>query len=231
MPGSFHARVFDITRPRMLLYPQHSAIRRGGLVNASVAQYAIAEEDRLRADLYAFLARHLAAAPGVEDLAGIAGLQGDDSDLGRAFADLAQAAGHTAPATVSAEYDALFIGIGRGELVPFGSYYLTGFLNEKPLARLRESLAALGIARSSAVKEPEDHIATLMEVMSGLIGGAYGTPASLAAQQGFFDAHVAPWAAHFFTDLQKAKAADFYRPVGRIGELLTRIESAAFAMD
>ena len=77
----------------------------------------------------------------------------------------------------------LTLEIGRGELVPFASYYRTGFLNEKPLAKLRGDMARLGIARAESVKEPEDHIAALCEMMAGLITGAFGAPQGLAAQQ------------------------------------------------
>lgn len=188
------------------------------------------DEEAQRARLYALLGRLLAAPPDAGLLGALAGLRGDDSELGRAFAALAQAA--TAdPDAVAQEYHDLFIGLTRGELLPYGSYYRTGFLHEKPLAALRGALAALGIARSPAVKEPEDHIAALCEVMAGLIDGAYGAAQPLAVQREFFEAHIAPWAGRFFADLTAAEAARFYAAVGELGRLFAAIEAAAFAMD
>ncbi len=189
------------------------------------------DEELHRARIYGLLARLLAAPPDAALLAGLAGLAGDDSELGRAFAALARAAAAITQAAVAEEYHDLFIGLTRGELLPYGSYYLTGFLNEKPLALLRGALAHLGIARASQVKEPEDHIAALCEIMAGLIDGAYGTPQPLAAQRMFFTAHIAIWADRFFKDLAGAKAAVFYAAVGQLGRRFVAIESAAFAMD
>jgi TorA maturation chaperone TorD len=189
------------------------------------------DEELHRARIYGLLARLLAAPPDAPLLAGLAALCSDDSDLGRAFAALAQAANSAAPEAVAEEYHDLFIGLTRGELLPYGSYYLTGFLNEKPLAVLRGALARLGIARVGQVKESEDHAAALCEVMAGLIGGAYGPPRPLAIQREFFDMHLAPWIGRFFSDLAGAKAAVFYAAVGRLGRLFVEIESAAFAMD
>jgi TorA maturation chaperone TorD len=163
-------------------------------------------------------------------LAELKGAEGDSSELGRAFVALAREAAATSAADAKSEYHDLFIGIGRGELVPYGSYYLTGFLHEKPLAELRETLAGLGIARDSSVKEPEDHIAALCEVMAGLIDGAFGAPAPLPVQWRLFERHIAPWAARFFADLEAAETARFYRAVGRIGRLFVGVETTAFAM-
>ncbi len=191
----------------------------------------LSEEDLLRADVYGFLGRTLFTRPGADDLSALAALSGDDTPFGRAFSDLATRAAATDPATAGAEYDTLFIGLGRGELVPYGSYYLTGFLHEKPLARLRAAMRGLGIDREPSVKEPEDHIGVLMEMMAGLITGRYGAPADFDAQRGFFADHIAPWAGHFFRDLERAGASDLYVPVGRIGGLFLEIERAAFAMD
>jgi len=158
------------------------------------------------------------------------GLAGDGSELGEAFAQLGQAAGVADSDRVAEEYQNLFIGLGRGELLPYGSFYLTGFLQEKPLAELRSDLACLGIARQPEVKEPEDHIAALCEVMAGLIDGSFGERQALAVQRGFFDKHVAPWAGRFFADLERAETADFYRRVGRVGTLFIGVETTAFAM-
>jgi TorA maturation chaperone TorD len=190
----------------------------------------VAEEELLRARLYSLLSRLLAAAPDARLLAELTGAEGDSSELGRAFVALARQAAATGAAQVKSEYHDLFIGIGRGELVPYGSYYITGFLHEKPLAELRDALAGLGIARDGSVKEPEDHIGALCEVMAGLIEGAFGAPAPLPVQRQLFERHIAPWAARFFADLEAAETARFYRAVGRIGRLFVGIETTAFAM-
>ncbi len=122
----------------------------------------LAEEERLRAELYALLSRLLAKSPGQDDLDQLATLSGDTSDIGQGITALAKLAAKTSAKAAEREYNNLFIGLGRGELLPYGSYYLTGFLNEKPLALLRRHMAKLGIERNADVKEPEDHIATLL---------------------------------------------------------------------
>ena len=187
-------------------------------------------EDEQRAQLYRLLARLLAAPPDQTLLRLAADLKGDDTPLGRGIAALAARAGRTTPATAADEYGDLFIGIGRGELVPYASYYLAGFLNEKPLARLRGEMARLGIARADGVKEPEDHIAALCEMMAGLIEGRFGDPAPLSTQRRFFDGHLAAWGPQFFTDLAGARAAVLYAPVGTIGQAFMAIEATAFTM-
>jgi TorA maturation chaperone TorD len=187
-------------------------------------------EDGLRAQLYRLLSRLLAGAPDRDLLGCMAAMDGDDTPLGRGIATLATRAAEASPPAVAREYADLFIGVGRGELVPFASYYLTGFLNERPLARLRGEMALLGIARAEHVKEPEDHIAALCEMMAGLIEGAFGDPAELAVQRRFFESHLAPWATQFFDDLERAQAAVLYAPVGNIGSAFMAIEGAAFAM-
>ena len=192
---------------------------------------ALAEEDRLRADLYAMLGRLLAAPPDAATLRDAAKLSGDDSDLGQGITALATVAAKTTPKAVEREYNALFVGLGRGELLPYASYYLTGFLNEKPLARLRGHMATFGIAANPDVKEPEDHIATLCEMMAGLIRGDYGAPVAVEDQHAFFNTHVATWAGHFFTDLEAAEGSVFYAPVGKIGRAFMEIEIEAFRME
>ena len=191
----------------------------------------IAEEDLLRADLYAMLAQLLARPPSQDLIDRAARLSGDASDLGEGITALAAVAGASRAKAVEREYNALFVGLGRGELLPYASYYLTGFLNEKPLARLRGHMAQLGIQRSDDVKEPEDHIATIFEIMAGLIRGTYGDPLSVEDQHAFFNTHVATWAGHFFTDLEAAEGSVFYAPVGKIGRAFMAIEIEAFRME
>jgi TorA maturation chaperone TorD len=200
------------------------------LATEVVSEDTVFAEDRLRGHQYRLLARFLAAPPDAVLLGLAAGFTGDDTELGRALAELAGRAGQVTPESVAREYTDLFIGIGRGELIPYASYYLTGFLNEKPLAKLRGDMARLGIARAETVKEPEDHIAALCEMMAGLITGAFGTPLDLAEQRAFFDRHLAPWAPLFFEDLEKARSAWLYAPVGTLGRVFMGIEKTAFMM-
>ncbi len=136
--------------------------------------------------------------------------------------------GRSSPDAVRREYDDLFIGLVRGEVLPYASYYLTGFLNEKPLALLRRDMARLGIARTPDVQEPEDHIASICEMMAGLIRGRFGGPVGLTAQREFFAAHLAPWAEHFFGDLEGAKNARFLRARGRDRTRLRRHRARGF---
>ena len=200
---------------------------------AAISHHMIAEEDLLRANWYGFVARFLAAPPDQSALSLAEGFdaQSDGSDLGTALGILARLARQTTPQEAEEEYFNLFIGVGRGELMPYGSYYLTGFLNEKPLAHLRRDMARLGISRAEDVKEPEDHIAALCDMMAGLITGSFGAPATLETQHEFFQRHLSPWAGRFFGDLEKARHAQLYQPVGPIGRLLIDIDRAAFGME
>lgn len=186
-----------------------------------------AEEELARAYPYRLLSRLLAAAPDESLLKSLAHMAGDDSPFGQAYESLAAAASHTDAQRCKGEYQELFIGVGRGELVPFGSFYLTGFLHEKPLATLRGDLTRLGLARAEDVVEPEDHIAALCEVMAGLITGELADT-DLTVQKQFFQAHIASWAVRFFGDLEQAKSARFYRAVGGLGSVLMTIEMQAF---
>jgi TorA maturation chaperone TorD len=184
--------------------------------------------DRLtheRARLFALLGRLLVAAPDVSLLNALSGLRGDRTSLGEAYGVLAKAAAAADAVAVEREFHDLFVGLGRGELLPYASYYLTGFLHERPLAELRGDLARLGLERAEGVAEPEDHIGTGCEVYAGLLSGSFeGGP---EAAEHFFERHLQPWAGRFFADLEKAEAARFYRAVGRIGRVAVEIEQAA----
>lgn len=191
---------------------------------------SICEEDALRARFYALLARLLAQPPGAGDLESLARMEGDRSEMGQALAALARVAARVSPAEADDEYATLFIGLTEGELRPYKSFYLTGFLYEKPLADVRRDMTALGMARAAGVAEPEDHVAALCEMMHGLIMGAFDTQRGLLAQQSFFRAHLEPWAPRFFHDLETARSAVLYGPVGTVGRLFMAIEREAFAM-
>jgi len=197
--------------------------------DAAVAVSGETDVDALRAATYRLLARFLAAPPDAEALLVASRLGEPETELGRALSLFARIAASTLPAQAADEYHELFIGVGRGELVPYGSFYRTGFLNEKPLALLREDLAELGIARAAGNPEPEDHIASLCEVMAGLAEGRFGET-GLATQQRFFDRHLAPWAGRFFADLEVARAARLYQPLGTVGRLFVEIERTGFAL-
>jgi TorA maturation chaperone TorD len=185
--------------------------------------------DLLRSHEYDLLAVLLGRAPTREVLERLSALKGDATPLGLAHLALADAAAEADPDALQREFFDLFVGVSRGELLPYGSYYLTGFLHERPLASVRESLSALGIERADNVFEPEYHIAILCEVMAGLAAGRFDTEPG--ADRRFFERHLRPWAPRFFVDLETAKSANFYRAVARVGGLFMDIEAEAFAMD
>jgi TorA maturation chaperone TorD len=192
--------------------------------------FDIADEDQSRAQVYALLGRLLTAAPDAELLTTLTQLTGDESELGQALAALGAAARRMEPSRVADEYQDVLVGVTRGEVVPYASYYLTGFLHSKPLANLRGDMAKLGIAHVEGVAEPEDHIGSLCEMMAGLITGQFDAAADLVEQRRFFNAHIAPWAPRFFADLEAAKSAAFYMPVGKLGRTFIDIETQAFAL-
>lgn len=206
--------------PRMRLRPD--------LYSEGVVAGDVDEIDSERAQEYALLSALLARAPSKTLLNQLAKLRGDASPLGLAHAALGEAADAATVTQVEREYFDLFIGLGRGELLPYGSYYLTGFLNERPLARLREDLAQIGLERVEGNAEPEDHAATLCEIMAGLAGGRFPAPAN--AERALFEKHVAPWMGRMFADMERAEGAKFYRRVGTLGRVFLDIETEAFAL-
>jgi TorA maturation chaperone TorD len=184
--------------------------------------------DVTRAAEYALLARLLARAPDASLLADLQNLPGDDTPLGRAHGDLAAAARVADAAAVEREFFTLFVGVGRGELLPYASYYRTGFLHERPLADVRRDLARLGVARAEGLHDPEDGIAILCDVMRALALGEVSGP---VGEREFFHRHVGPWAGQFFADLATAPSAVFFRSVGRLGATFIGIEVRAFELD
>jgi len=190
----------------------------------------IAEEDLLRADVYDLLGALLARPPDRALIDRIAGLSGDTTPIGQAVGALARVARATTEKAAEREFNALFIGLARGELLPYASYYLTGFLHEKPLALLRQDMARLGIAPATDKREPEDNIASLCEMMAGLIRGRFARAVDLATQRDFFNRHLGPWAGHFFADLEGAKGSVLYAPVGALGRAFVEVEREAFRM-
>ena len=196
----------------------------------AVAEDVIVQEDVLRAQVYDLLALLLRDAPSKQTLAKVAVLTGDETPLGTAFTALSKVAKSTVSEKASREFHELFVGLGRGELLPYASYYMTGFLNEKPLAKLRNDMMRLQIERAPSVYEPEDNIGSLCEMMAGLILGRFGPPADLQTQKDFFATHLSPWAGHFFSDLEGAEYSLLYAPVGTVGARFIEIEKEAFRM-
>jgi TorA maturation chaperone TorD len=184
----------------------------------------------MRAGIYRLVAGFLSTAPDVELLKAGGELIGDESELGKAIDRFAQACRAAEAAAVTDQFQELFIGLGRGELVPYGSYYLTGFLQEKPLARLRADMARHGIERDPSSTEPEDHIASELEMMAGFIDGAHGAVLSLVGQKAFFESHIGCWAPHFFRDLAATESSGLYSALGEVGRLFLAIEEDAFRM-
>jgi TorA maturation chaperone TorD len=217
-----------IPAERVLAVEAASGIGRATLRPDLYAEDIVDEVDRARANEYALLARPLTRAPDPDLLERLAGLRGDATPLGVARVELAQAAKDADPGKTEREYFDLFVGIGRGELLPYGSYYLTGFLHERPLARLRQDLSRFGIVRADGIAEPEDHAGILCEIMAGLACGQL--PASEDAGRTIFENHMAPWMGRFFADLEHAEAAEFYKSVGTVGRVFMEIEAEAFAL-
>lgn len=187
------------------------------------------EEQLLRMQMYMLLARLLRQAPDeslLSELRQIRVQEDADASMVKAWAELRLAAEMSGGVPLEDEYFQLFIGLGRGELVPFGSWYLTGFLMERPLARLRQDLMALGYERDASVHEPEDHAAALFEVMAMMLQDGI----EHERQQAFYQQHIAPWMARFMNDLMVADSASFYRSVGQLGKQFMEIEDTYFSM-
>lgn len=190
------------------------------------------QDDAPRANAYGLMAALLAAPPN-EDLVTLLRQidpveEGRAQAMGQAWEVLRLAADGADVDGLDDEYHALFVGLGRGELVPYASWYLTGFMMDQPLAVLRSDLEALGFERQPGVHEPEDHVAALCETMSVIIGIPDEIP--VATQKRFFYEHMQPWISTFFLDLQKAKTARFYRAVGQFGYRFMEFEKEYLSM-
>jgi TorA maturation chaperone TorD len=204
-----------------------SADPRGTVDALDYAHGTVDALDYARAQEYALLATLLSRAPDDDLIARLAQVQGDGTPLGLAHAALAEAAARVGAERAAQEYFDLFVGLGRGELLPYASYYLTGFVQGRPLARLRETLQSFGIERAEGQAEPEDHAGIVFEIMAGLAAGGIAVPAG--GEHDFFRNHVEPWIGRFLADLEQARAADFYAQVGALGRTFMAIESEAFA--
>ncbi len=189
-------------------------------------------EQVIRANTYSLLASLLVAPPSEDSLALLKQIdvpQGNgQSAMAAAWHALRLAGEHATVEALDEEYHDLFIGLGRGELVPYGSWYMSGFLMDQPLMVLRQDLTALGVERQDDVAEPEDHVAALCETMSLIINSGEEIPGD--TQRKFFADHLGPWMGKFFSDLQEAKSARFYRAVGQLGEQFIEIEHQYLGM-
>ena len=197
---------------------------RSGMGAETVPLSSVADDDVVRANTYGLLGALLASPPRRElfDLLADIEIPSADGDgLGTAWRMLKCAAERADIEAVDDEYHDLFVGIGRGELIPYGSWYLTGFVMDKPLALLRADLATLGFERQDGVKEPEDHAAALLETMALVVASPEH---GIDVQRHFFDRHVSTWMRTFFADLQTAGSARFYRAVGQLGERFMAFE-------
>ena len=188
------------------------------------------DDQQLRLGAYSLLGALLRAAPDANVLAHLneyhrAETPGED-EVATALRMLGLATRDTTTDTAADEYHNLFVGLGRGELVPYGSWYVTGFLMEEPLSVLRDDLAELGYERQNDVREPEDHAAALCEVMAMMIESGVSHERQLA----FYNTHLQPWIERFFDDLENANNAVFYRAVARFGKAYFELEATYFSM-
>lgn len=209
-----------------------------GTVAAAVTVTApLGAEDQARADLYALAARLLLAAPDGQLLAGLANADpilstGAEHALADAWENLVLASSVMDADAVAEEFDALFISSGTPTLNPYGSLYLSGFMNDTPLAELRADLARFGIGRVRGVFESEDHLGALCETMRVLIAGGPGIRRQpLGVQKTFFEARIGRWYARCLTDMMHAEGANFYRLVAAFACALLTIEAEAFAVE
>jgi len=191
---------------------------------------SIEPEQMYRASAYGLLATLLRVTPDQALLDHIASLSenlpAEGDDLVLSLSALGLSARMHEPASIDDEFHDLFIGLGKGELTPYASWYLTGFLMEKPLSDLRADLCRLGIERSENVAEPEDHAAALFEVMAMLIT----EQADNDEQAEFFNRHIRSWMGRFMRDLAQAKSAVFYQAVGRFGGAFLALEDEYLSM-
>jgi TorA maturation chaperone TorD len=200
----------------------HSGVQTGNPVSA---------EDGSRAGLYRLLATLFSGAPDADLLQQISTAEGDGTKLGRAVTALAAAARDTTPQAAAAEFEAVFIGVVEGEVVPYASHYLTGFLYDRPLAHLRDDLDRLGLARADGVAEPEDGIASLCELMAVLIDGSLGAMANSDEQHVVFETHIAPWVAQFCVDLEASPSAGFYKSVAGLARIFFDVEHEVISLE
>ena len=192
------------------------------------------DEETARAEVYGLLAAMYYAPPSPE-LMGQLRVAVTEAPAAGGFLEepwrlVVGAARDLSDAEVADEYDALFGGVGKPEVFLFGSHYLSGFLNEKPLAQLRGDLAALGLARDEAMPETEDHVAYVCEVMRYLIAGDDVEVANLTQQQKFFSAHLQPWVTQMCDAIEAHPKARFYAALAGFTRAFMSVEAQGFDM-
>ncbi len=203
-------------------------------LSLSAAGSSALDEETARAELYGLLAQLYYARPNPETLAALrvavteAPIEG--GFLQEPWQQLVGTARALDDVAIAAEFDRLFGGVGKPEVFLYGSHYLSGFLNEKPLVRLRSDLAALGLARGEAMPETEDHVAYLCEVMRYLIAGDDMAVCNLTAQRKFFVTHLQPWILPLCDALQGQSAAHFYAALAHFTRAFVAIEVQGFDM-
>src|SRR6266550_7545304 len=219
MPGFGPLEANDVAGPAGLGETEQTCEVTTAAVGAErlSATRQIDEIDHARAREYSLLAALLSRSPDAQMIAHLVCLSGDATPLGAAHAALGAAAASIDPERIEREYFDLFVGLGRGELFPYASYYLTGYLYGRPLARLRETLRQIGVERTEGQSEPEDHAAVLFEVMAGLSRGHIVAPSG--TDRDIFENHIKPWIGRFFSDLEHAESATFYASVGTLGRI------------
>lgn len=192
------------------------------------------DEETARAEVYGLLASLYYAAPSADLMAqmrvAVTEAPAAGGFLEEPWRALVGAARAQSDEAVRAEYDALFGGVGKPEVYLFGSHYLSGFLNEKPLARLRDELARLGLARDETMPETEDHIACVCEVMRFLIAGDDVAVANLTQQRRFFGEQVQPWVGLLCDAIASHPKARFYAAVAEFTRAFATVESQGFDM-
>lgn len=195
---------------------------------------AALDEETARAELYGLLAQLYYSAPPPELLAllrvAVTEAPAQGGLLEEPWQQLVGAVRARDDRAIAAEFERLFGGMGKPEVFLYGSHYLSGFLNEKPLARLRTDLDALGLARSEAMPETEDHLAYLCEAMRYLIAGDDMAVCNLTTQRDFFAAHLQPWVLALCDVLEAHPAAPFYGAVARFTRAFVAIEAQGFDM-
>jgi TorA maturation chaperone TorD len=192
------------------------------------------DEETARAEVYGLLAQLYYAKP-AEDVLGALRVAVTEAPAAGGFLEepwreFIAVARARSDAEIASEYDALFGGVGKPEVYLFGSHYLSGFLNEKPLVRLRTDLAALGLARDEAMPDTEDHVAYLCEVMRYLIAGDDVAVANLTRQREFFNAHLQPWAAMLCDAIAAHPKAHFYAGLAAFTRAFMSVEAQGFDM-
>ena len=203
-------------------------------LSLNLAGSSALDEETARAELYGLLAQLYYARPTPDTLAALRVAVTEAPAAGgflqEPWQQLVGAARAQDDEAIAAEFDRLFGGVGKPEVFLYGSHYLSGFLNEKPLVRLRSDLAALGLARGEAMPETEDHVAYLCEVMRYLIAGDDVAVCNVTAQRNFFATHLQPWILQLCDALQGQPAAHFYAALAQFTRAFVAVEAQGFDM-